>query len=127
MNNNSNNNSDNVDNVDDIAYRLYNSPPKEPCSIVLQIDSPEGQDVVGDLLLHLVLYGAKFLYKVESPADLQKWQIDKIKEYIASIGYQTLVTCNGTDICPFTLNKEDIVSIEIKFKPYPVIRPNIAC
>lgn len=126
MNSNSNTCADN-DNVDDIAYMLYSSPPKEPCSIVLQIDSPEGQDVVGDLLLHLVLYGAKFLYGLESPGDLQKWQIDKIKEYIASIGYQTLVTCNGTDICPFTMDKKDIVSIEIKFKPFPVIRPNISC
>lgn len=84
------------DNITDIAIKLFSNDPQPPKTIDLKIYHDIGDncdEFVAKMLVSILHEGMKYLYGTGNPirVDLNKLQqkdVNKLKEYIASIGYK---------------------------------------
>uniref|UniRef100_A0A6C0DZH4 Uncharacterized protein n=1 Tax=viral metagenome TaxID=1070528 RepID=A0A6C0DZH4_9ZZZZ len=114
------------DNLDDIVEKIFSKPPKERCSIHLELEE-ETAEIAQDEsverfifnILFLITYkGIKKLYgKDKEMINLKESEIMVIKEYVRSYGYELVVRGNNTDRDPWEIIKsgERLINYQVHF------------
>jgi hypothetical protein len=114
------------DNLDEIVEKIFSKPPKERCSIHLELEEEtaeiaqdESVDKFVFNILFLITYkGIKKLYgKDKEMINLKESEIMVIKEYVRSYGYELVVRGNNTDRDPWDIIKsgERLINYQVHF------------
>lgn len=114
------------DNLDEIVEKIFSKPPKERCSIHLELEEEtaeiaQGENVEGFIfnILFLITYkGMKKLYgKDKEIINLTKTEIMVIKDYVRSYGYELVIRGNNTDRDPWEIIKsgERLMNYQVHF------------
>jgi len=114
------------DNLDEIVEKIFSKPPKERCSIHLELEEEtaeiaqdESVDKFVFNILFLITYkGIKKLYgKDKEMINLKESEIMVIKEYVRSYGYELVVRGNNTDRDPWEIIKsgERLINYQVHF------------
>ena len=102
----------------DFVERVFQLEPNPPFSFRLQFLEEIDMQLLRKMLAYFIMTGAKMLYKKEL-AELSENQIDKLKEYLLSIGYLVEYKVDTSDTKKTDWNKEGIKvnHFIIDFKP----------
>jgi hypothetical protein len=114
------------DNLDEIVEKIFSKPPKERCSIHLELEEEtaeiaqdESVDKFVFNILFLITYkGIKKLYgKDKEMINLKESEIMVIKEYVRSYGYELVVRGNNTDRDPWDIIKsgDRLINYQVHF------------
>lgn len=72
-----------------IAVQIFSQPPKPPCTIFLDFSDIEKTEALNNLLTQLMWFGIKHKYGEDiSPYSLSEEQIETVKKYMRSIGFE---------------------------------------
>jgi len=87
------------DNTKEIAHEIFSKPPQPPNFIQLQLEEQTAQiackadahnfinEILNEILFVITSHGIKYLYGHKNLLALSDKQIEKIKEYVRSYGY----------------------------------------
>jgi hypothetical protein len=112
------------DNIEQIAETIFRYPPKDPCSIELQLDTLEGEgesiEVVFNILCVLTLKGVNILFGEKNIIELEISEFLLLQKYVRSYGYEMIVTANDTDRSPWYFAERNIsvYRFKISFERY---------
>lgn len=85
----------NNDNLREIAEAIYSKPPGEKNTVQLQLEeqtyNESGKYIVFEILYLITYYGIRILYGDIKITDLSRDQMELVKRYVRSYGYDLIV------------------------------------
>ena len=102
-----------MDNIDEFALQLFSHPPKDPYTVVVDIETneerQEDNSVITEILSLVLVKGISILYGEDFT--MKNDEIDKLRSYMWSLGWDFTVS----------LSSENPVQYRIDFKACPFI------
>lgn len=96
-----------------IADAIFSRPPQPPHTIRLGLAENSDPvdpdvDIEFEIISNLAVLGIKKLWGDLHFTQLDQRQFERLQEYIASVGYKLVVTCNDTNKSPWELVEDNV-------------------
>lgn len=109
------------DNLDELVSLVFTKPPQAPKTIQLQLDDSSAtvanESTLQDMCHLIAIKGAIKLFQINSILQLDRKQVGKLSEYMASMGVDMHVKCNMTEESPFDVTErgDELNSVELSY------------